>query len=262
MLYSFAADAVDGWQLATEHLRNLLWGKETNRDLGAEAALLGQAVAAVHDHLAGAMGQGRMTGADVAGLRAGMLARFESARAEVPALAGHESGARAVFAAAGAAGEIVHRVHGDLHLGQVLRTPNRWLLIDFEGEPATPLPERRSARSPLRDVAGMLRSFDYAATLELKACRHPDPDGSHRIATRWLARARGAFLRGYAKAAGIDAPAAADLLAAFELDKAVYEVCYETRNRPQLAEVPLRAVRRLTSAVPHEVRVRGADLLE
>ena len=143
-----------------------------------------------------------------------------------------------------------------------MRTPNRWLLIDFEGEPAAPLDERQAPQSPLRDVAGMLRSFDYAATMELKACRHPDSESSRTIADRWLVRVRGSFLRGYAKSAGTDLAGCANLLAAYELDKAVYEVCYETRNRPDWAEVPLRAVRRLTSVAPHEVRVSAADLVE
>jgi maltokinase len=239
-----------------------LRGAETSHDLGAEAAQLGEAVAAVHTNLASTLGQDLMSRKDVARLRDGMRARFEAAQSAIPPLTPHAEGARAVFAGVDedACGEIMHRVHGDLHLGQVLRTPNRWLLIDFEGEPATPLDERLAPQSPLRDVAGMLRSFDYAATMELRACRHPDPAGSREITDRWLAKARQAFLRGYTKSAGTDLRECASLLAAYELDKAVYEVGYETRNRPELAEVPLAAVRRLTA--PHGVRATGADLLE
>ena len=262
MLYSFAADAQDGWQLATTQLRDLLRGRQTRHDLGTEARLLGEAVAAVHAHLAVTLGHDRMTSMDVAQLRDGMLDRFTEAEADVPALARHADGAKAVFAAVDSAGEPVHRVHGDLHLGQVLRTPNRWLLIDFEGEPAAPLDERLAPQSPMRDVAGMLRSFDYAATMELRSCRHPDPEGSQVIADRWLARARGSFLRGYAKSSGADLAGCANLLAAYELDKAVYEVCYETRNRPDWVEVPLQAVRRLTTPAPHEVHASATDLLE
>jgi maltokinase len=259
MLHAFAADSVEGWALHTGHLRDLLRGKETNRDLGTETEALGRAVAAVHADLARVLGTRRMSPADVAELRGGMLSRFDATLRDVPALRPFTDGVRAVFGAvdAGASGVLVHRIHGDLHLGQVLRTPNRWLLIDFEGEPAAPLVERLVAQSPVRDVAGMLRSFDYAAQLELRGCQHPDPTGSRTIAERWVRRARDSFLRGYANASGTD-PSAAGLLGAYELDKAVYEVRYEARNRPELVEVPLLAVRRLL----HEVPRPAADFVE
>jgi maltokinase len=190
-----------------------------------------------------------------------MLDKLDSAVRDAPALAEHADAAKAVFRAV-AGGHSVQRIHGDLHLGQVLRTPNRWLLVDFEGEPAAPLAERVVAQSPLRDVAGMLRSFDYAAATELRNCGHPDRNGSREIAGRWLAGTRDAFLRGYANAAAVDLGAHANLLAAYELDKAVYEVRYETRNRPHLVELPLSAVRRLTAGTPHEVSAPNADLFE
>jgi maltokinase len=259
MLHAFAADSVEGWALTTAHLRDLLRGNETSRDLGTETEALGRAVAAVHADLAGVLGTRRMSGEDVAELRGGMLSRFDATLRDVPALRPYADGVRRVFSGVGADadGVLVHRIHGDLHLGQVLRTPNRWLLIDFEGEPAAPLVERLVAQSPVRDVAGMLRSFDYAAQLELRGCRHPDPAGSRTIAERWVKRARDSFLRGYANASGTD-PTAGGLLGAYELDKAVYEVRYEARNRPELVEVPLRAVRRLL----HEVPLPTADFLE
>jgi maltokinase len=127
----------------------------------------------------------------------------------------------------------VTRIHGDYHLGQLLaRRDGGFSVIDFEGEPARPLAERREPSSPLRDVAGMLRSLDYAArTAERASGLDPDP---------WLATARGAFLDAYG-------PADTALLAAFELEKACYEVRYEASNRPDWLWLPLAAVERLVS---------------
>jgi maltokinase len=123
----------------------------------------------------------------------------------------------------------VSRIHGDYHLGQLLaRTDGGYSVIDFEGEPARPLAERLLPASPLRDVAGMLRSLDYAARTA-----HAEP--------AWLAGARAAFLDGYG---GIDADQI-QLLDAFELEKACYEIRYEASNRPDWLWLPLAAVTRL-----------------
>jgi maltokinase len=130
----------------------------------------------------------------------------------------------------------VTRIHGDYHLGQLLaRTGGGYSVIDFEGEPARPLAERRSPASPLRDVAGMLRSLDYAVRA---AAAEPAVDLD---ATGWLAGARAAFLTAYGGAAD------RSLLAAFELEKACYEVRYEANNRPDWLWLPLAAVARLTT---------------
>jgi maltokinase len=130
----------------------------------------------------------------------------------------------------------VTRIHGDYHLGQLLaRTAGGYSVIDFEGEPARPLAERRTPASPLRDVAGMLRSLDYAA-------RTVAPDTTSELdATGWLAGAQAAFLTAYR--GGFDR----SLLAAFELEKACYEVRYEANNRPDWLWLPLAAVERLTT---------------
>jgi trehalose synthase-fused probable maltokinase len=130
----------------------------------------------------------------------------------------------------------VSRIHGDYHLGQLLaRIDGGFSVIDFEGEPARPLVERRQPGSPLRDVAGMLRSLDYAARTVARG--HASFD-----AEDWLAEARTAFIGAYG---GVD-PAEAGLLQAFELEKACYEVRYEASNRPEWLWLPLAAVERLT----------------
>jgi trehalose synthase-fused probable maltokinase len=131
----------------------------------------------------------------------------------------------------------VTRIHGDYHLGQLLaRTDGGYSVIDFEGEPARPLAERRAPSSPLRDVAGLLRSLDYAA-------RTSERDTGLDAAS-WLPEARAAFLDGY----GGIGPDDRALLDAFELEKACYEVRYEANNRPAWLWLPLAAVERLASA--------------
>src|SRR5918999_6053673 len=133
----------------------------------------------------------------------------------------------------------VSRIHGDYHLGQLLVTGDgEFCVVDFEGEPARPLDERRGVASPLRDVAGMLRSLDYAArTAGRDAGRIGlEPDA-------WLAQARGAFLGAY----GAIGPADEALLAAFEVEKACYEVRYEANNRPDWLWLPVEALERLVA---------------
>jgi maltokinase len=178
-----------------------------------------------------------------------LVERVERAVEAVPELAPYADALRAAYEQVGSRTEPVQvqRVHGDYHLGQVLRTQSGWLLLDFEGEPARPLAERTALMSPLRDVAGMLRSYDYAAR-HLLAERADVGAGAPHLAYRaneWAERNREAFCDGYAEAAGTDPRDEAALLRAFELDKAVYEVVYEARNRPSWLPIPLSSIQRL-----------------
>lgn len=138
------------------------------------------------------------------------------------------------------------RTHGDFHLGQTLRTADDWVLIDFEGEPARPVAERRARASALKDVAGMLRSFSYArAVAEREARDSGDQDRIARLA-QWEAQAREAFIAGYRAADGELAPQDDEsftrALRAWEVEKALYEVMYEARNRPGWLAIPVEAL--------------------
>ena len=147
-----------------------------------------------------------------------------------------------LFSHVGAAGRVI-RHHGDYHLGQVLAVDDDWIVLDFEGEPARPLPERRRKRSPLRDVAGMLRSFAYAASAsQILHGVAPDPD--------WEPKAREGFLAGYFDAVDRSIVPANEesrqrLLSVFELEKAVYELRYELNNRPDWVGIPVAGILRL-----------------
>jgi maltokinase len=121
-----------------------------------------------------------------------------------------------------------------------MRTQTGWVVLDFEGEPASPLAQRRARSSPLRDVAGMLRSFDYAARHQLLT--HPDRAWLAPVASDWVRRNAEAFCAGYAAAGGPDPAAHETLLRALLLDKAVYEVRYEARNRPHWLSIPLESL--------------------
>jgi maltokinase len=142
----------------------------------------------------------------------------------------------------GSTGKVI-RTHGDYHLGQTLLTERGWVMLDFEGEPARSLPERRRKRSPLRDVAGMMRSFAYAASAS-EILRGAVPPGD------WESRAREQFLEAYLDTADpslLPAGRAAveQLLSVFELEKAVYELRYELNNRPDWVRIPVAGILRL-----------------
>jgi maltokinase len=252
LLQPFLRSATDGWALATTSIRDLyaegdLHAGEVGGDFAAESERLGQATAEVHRMLAATLPSRTAPPEELAALVAQMNARLDDAVKVARGLAPFEQGIRAVYDQLGQTPkpQPVQRIHGDFHLGQVMRTPDGWVLFDFEGEPTRPLVERTALMSPLRDVAGMLRSFDYAARY-LLADQPSAPQLAYRAA-EWAERNREAFCDGYAEGAGADPRAEAALLRAFELDKAVYEVVYETRNRPSWLGIPLGSIERLVS---------------
>lgn len=252
MAQLFLRDGAEGWELAKTSVRDLyaeadLHADEVGGDFAGEASRLGGATAEVHDALAAALPTAHLAAKELIALAEGMRERLERAVAEVAALAPYVGGLRDAFDdLAELPGDVpVQRVHGDFHLGQVIRTLDGWKLLDFEGEPARPLEERRALDSRLKDIAGMLRSFDYAARHLL--VEYPaDPQREYR-ATEWADRNRDAFCTGYAEVSGRDPRKDAVLLRAFETDKAIYEVVYEARNRPTWLAIPMSAIHRLAA---------------
>ncbi|WP_052848034.1 maltokinase N-terminal cap-like domain-containing protein [Streptomyces avicenniae] len=239
VLAPFLSGSSDGWQLALRSLAE-------RTDFTGSARSLGRATAEVHTALATVLPTVRLGREQLEHVAAAMAERLDEAAEAVPALRPYRAGLRrsfdtvADFARRGGTC-VAQRLHGDLHLGQVLHTAETgtWSLIDFEGEPARPLADRRRPGPPVRDIAGMLRSFDYAA------CQHP---AGGPWVDSWSRANRTAYCQGYAEASGQDPMDQLDLLRAYETDKAVYEVLYEARHRPAWLHVPMAAVRRLAAA--------------
>ena len=226
----FLAGSRDAWRVVLHRIGEGV-------DLREEIRHLGEVTGAIHRTLAATLGTQQASREDVAEQVAQMRRRAGAAFAESPGLSGSEGAVGALLdAAEEASWPALQRIHGDYHLGQVLLVPGRgWVVIDFEGEPLRPLAERNRPDSPLRDVAGMLRSLDYAAaSAELTADE----------AAEWVATHQEVFLDGYASAAP-DPREDAAVLRALILDKALYEVVYEARNRPTWLPIPTRAVTRL-----------------
>lgn len=217
--------ARDGWELASAACAS-------GEDFSGPARTLGAALRDVHTRMADAFGTEQVAGDVVADT---MSARLDAAAASAPELATHADALRATFDTLGGTTLDVQRVHGDFHLGQTLAVQGEgeasgvaWTIIDFEGEPAKTAAERRALDAPLRDLAGMVRSFDYARSA------HAEPASAQAIG--WSDAARAAFLDGYG--GDVDEP----LLTAYVIDKAIYEVMYELRNRPTWVGIPLRAI--------------------
>ncbi|GAA1989745.1 hypothetical protein GCM10009718_29200 [Isoptericola halotolerans] len=231
--------AADGFELACDVASR-------GESFAGHAHDLGRLVAELHERMVRVLPPGPSL--DAASFVSGLRARAERAVGDAPSVADRADEIAALF------DRLVERlsalphplptqhVHGDLHLGQTLFGDGAWKVLDFEGEPQRPVAERTRPDLPLRDVAGMLRSFDYAAAIGAA----PDP-------AAWQAEATRAFVDGYRTAAAtasgpgalMDDGTAELLLRALVLDKALYEVVYETHHRPEWLPIPLGAVDRV-----------------
>jgi maltokinase len=249
ILQEFLADAEDGWELVLDGLEHDADGLlERLRELGAVTGELHTALADGSDP---DFAPDEPSSESLSLLTADVDEQIERLFMDLPdldalaPLAGRGQDVRERLQALsriGAGGRVI-RTHGDYHLGQTMLAGRGWVILDFEGEPARPLAERRLKRSPLRDVAGMLRSFSYAAAASRMQRGVEPPEG-------WEERAREAFLTGYRET--IDATLLPpgqqvidQLLAVFELEKAVYELRYELNNRPEWVGIPVAGILRL-----------------
>jgi maltokinase len=245
----YFARSTDAWTLATASLQ------APAPDFSSESRLLGQATARLHAEMAAAFGTSMLARPALADLVDAMSAELTQAINVVPALREHEAPVRACYArlAEPETEVAVQRIHGDYHLAQVLgtdgarhrgddptRPPSGWVVLDFEGEPSVPLASRRAFAPALRDVAGMLRSFDYAARHQ--ALRYPDDQRLGQVAADWVRHCQDAFCAGYAELTGSDPRHSGPLLRALTLQKAVYEAVYEARHRPDWLPIPLGAI--------------------
>jgi maltokinase len=254
----YLSGGVEGWALALTSLRDLYAAgpddpAQAGGDFGAESSRLGKMTARMHLSLADAFG------VDRDGFRSVGWARLQD---------DIEARVRRVVGAAwpGSAADLLRtirnvsdpgpgiRVHGDYHLGQVMRTDAGWYVLDFEGEPARSMEERAAFQSPLKDVTGMFRSFQYAAHFALLEREDEHSEHLQRLAEAWEGHNRNTFLDGYLSTDGIDAllpeggPARAAVTLAFELDKVLYELAYEQDYRPEWASIPAAAIHRLMAA--------------
>ncbi|NUT71929.1 1,4-alpha-glucan branching enzyme [Pseudarthrobacter sp. C4D7] len=235
--HEFLAGGRDAWRLAVDAARS-------GKDFTAEAKALGAATATVHKRLAEALGQSAGPGPGK-GAGPAVAQRVRTAWAEARAAVGpYDDALDALLgdldkALAGP----LQRIHGDLHLGQILQvsghTGSRWAILDFEGEPLRPIKERNVPDTPLRDVVGMLRSFDYAA-----GAAQREQEGA-QVPDSWVDDCADAFLAGYAGVIPGTVDRTSPLFVALWLDKALYEVVYEMRNRPDWVAIPVNASRRL-----------------
>lgn len=241
----FLPNVRDAWREALEAARE-------NRDFSASARELGRTTAQVHRTLAEVLPTAEADTGRVNALVDGMHERAAAAFSDAQELARHTVAVAArIDSGRSYAWPTFQRIHGDFHLGQVLDVPGRgWVLLDFEGEPLRPLEERTQPDVAVRDIAGMLRSFDYAGgTIENEV---PGADGDRRS---WVETTQSAFLEGYESETGerVDR----DLLDLFVLDKALYEISYEARNRPDWLSIPANAVVRILEASPQASEVRA-----
>lgn len=273
---TFVAGSVEGWELALEKLDQLYEAideADANEDIPflteqrAEELLtaaeeLGEATAGLHVTLGREQADPELAPEPVgvmdlshwsAGAAASLIALAQRDLTELrPLVAGIEERIERLKEVTEPG--LKTRVHGDYHLGQVIRSIRGWLILDFEGEPARSLEERRAKQSPLKDVAGMLRSFGYAAAASLFARAGDDEAERQRLepwALTWENLARERFLHGYLTRSHEgdflppDRGALFALLDFFEIDKALYELGYELSHRPDWIHIPLRGIRQV-----------------
>jgi maltokinase len=248
VVHEFLADGVDGFQLALSSIHDLYASEvdapeEAGGDFGPDARRLGTVTGELHLALARAFGLGPSEPGRWADEMQGQLARVDD-DLDHAAIARRYDALRAT-----AAGPAI-RVHGDLHLGQVMRADAGWYVLDFEGEPARPVAERSRPSSALRDVAGVLRSMHYAVEVATRDYGYRDDPRAEALGRAWEARNASAFLAGYDAVDGVASllPGAGEravVLDAFLLDKAVYEVAYERSHRPDWVEIPRAAIARI-----------------
>jgi len=250
MLQHYVAGARDGWELALEDL------ERDPEGFLSRAGRLGEVIGELHTVLGSDPGDPAFAAEEPSGESIGLLTatideEIErvflelSGREEAAAIAGRGEEVRdllRMLTQINLGGRVI-RHHGDLHLGQTLYADGDWMVLDFEGEPARPLAARRELDSPMRDVAGMLRSFAYAASAAAL-------QRGAQVPADWEDRARGAFLDGYLRTADASLlppgqAAVEQLLAIFELEKAIYELRYELNNRPDWVRIPVAGILRL-----------------
>lgn len=236
----FQRSATDGWDSARASVRALQADEVRARDAGGDFAgeceRLGATLAAVHAQMRTALPITTWGPSDVTALIDRLNQRLDRTLAKHDTVRVFADRVRVAYAGIDESAPIpVQRVHGDFHLGQTLRTTTGWKIIDFEGEPAQPLEDRVRLDCVVRDLAGMLRSLDYAAHSVTMTSGVAD----NEYVDDWVRRNRAAFLHGY----GCESSPA--LLRAYEIDKALYEVVYELNYRPEWVHIPMQALHRL-----------------
>jgi maltokinase len=261
LMQTYLRSATDGWRLAQTSLRDLydeadLHADEVGGDFAAESERLGAATAEVHRVLATAF---PTRAADPEALHdeaARLHGRLDTALAVVGELRRYEADVRNAYDTIGQdrCSPAFQRIHGDLDLSRVIRTDAGWVLIGFEGGSGSgsAVTDRRRFRSPLQDVAGMSRSFDYAARSMLL-----DRDGESGLTYRaheWAERNREAFYRGYASVTGEEAAAHHPALRGFELDRVIEDVA--TMGEPS-RQIPLACVPEILRAAPPASRTEA-----
>ena len=250
MANAFQRSATDGWDTARASVRALqndaIRAREAGGDFAGETERLGATTAVVHAQMRELLPVAIWGAEELDVLVARLNRRLDEVVAAHPVVAEYADRVRAAYDRIDRSTPVpVQRIHGDFHLGQTLRTTAGWKIIDFEGEPSKPREDRIRMDSPLRDLAGMMRSLDYAAhsIQALTGVISLDPEVDEAaVADDWVRRNQIAFLFGY----GFDrSDAQVALLLAYEIDKAVYEVAYEEDHRPDWVSIPLRALQKL-----------------